>query len=299
MEGDVIAGPEHFLGATPTLGEESVAVAIGPFSIRFRGVDPTNGAALRERYAQFLFEGEALHEVTAHAGESMYLQSSPDGFMRMLENAHPQGEVLLSNHFAAFRPAPGGAGALRVCAPGDSVYALSAFENYLRWMVADLALPRGGFILHSAGLAREGKAYLFFGHSGAGKTTVCSLSPEAELLSDDLVLVLRSGDQFVASTTPFQGTLSQGAKCRRTFPLAGAFRLRQSSEVRVAPMPLGLAVGTILSCCPFVSEPGKRSGLLLPLVENFCRTLPVNELFFRKESSFWGVVVQSSAGGAP
>jgi hypothetical protein len=290
MDRDFIADPAHFAPGLPALGGGRVAVAVGPISVAFVGLSQAIHAEMEERYAPFLWEGEVLHEVTLHAGEPHYLRPSPDSFLRVQESTHAQGDVLLSEAFAGFRPRGGGAGSLRISQPWDMKHAAGAVENYLRWTVADLALSRGGFVIHAAGLVREGDALVFFGHSGAGKSTLCSMSPEALLLSDDLVMVLKEGGTFRATTTPFQGTLSQSAKERNSFPLAALFRLRQSTEVRVVTLPRGLAVGMVLSCCPFISDPAKRSNLLIPLVESLCASAPVGELHFRKEPSFWGVV---------
>lgn len=291
MPQDFVAGPGHFASGRPGLGEGVLSVAVGPVSVRFDGLPGRWLGELTERYTPFLHGGQPLHRVAVQLGEAAYLQPSADGFLRVEESTHAEGEVLLSLDFAGFRPAAGD-GVLRVSRPESLEHISGALENYLRWVVADLALARSGFVLHSAGLVRGGRAYLFFGHSGAGKSTVCGLSEGATLLSDDLVLVMRSWDGFGACTTPFRGTLAQGAKARGQFPVAGAFRLRQSTGVKVAPVPLGLAVGMVLSCCPFVSDPSKRSEMLLPTVEAFCSAVPVRELFFRKEPSFWGVVAE-------
>ncbi len=63
-------------------------------------------------------------------------------------------------------------------------------ENFLRVAFARLALAHDGLLLHAGGLIRNGCGYVFFGHSGAGKSTVAALAPQGStLLSDDLVLL--------------------------------------------------------------------------------------------------------------
>lgn len=292
MARDILVGPEHFSGIFPALGSCRLAVGIGPISVAFDGLPDFVFEDLRARYQPFLHDGPVLEEVRVHAGEASYLAPGSDGFLRVQDQVLPEGALLLSEDFAAFRPAGGGRGVLRISGPTRERYAAAAVENYLRWAVADLALGAQGFIMHTAGLVRGGEARLFFGHSGAGKSTVCSLSPEAPLLSDDLVLILREGDRFKASTTPFQGTLAQGAKEKGLYPVRGAYRLRQSSMVRTAAVSPAMAVGLVLGCCPFVSSPDLRSRALLPLVESFCRAVPVRELHFRKDSSFWDVILE-------
>ena len=165
-----------------------------------------------------------------------------------------------------------------------------AIENYLRWTLADLALEHGGFIFHAAGLAKGGRAYVFFGPSGAGKSTIVSLSPGAGILSDDLVLVIRGTVGWQAATTPFKGMFPQGAKDRVMYPLAGLFRLVQSPILALSELPAGLAVGMAMACCPFVSDPVKRHDKLITLVEECCRETGVRELRFRRDSSFWKLI---------
>ena len=66
--------------------------------------------------------------------------------------------------------------------------ASSALANFLRVTYALLLIRHGGFLFHSAGMIRNGCGYLFYGHSGSGKTTVSRLSQNhVTLLSDDLV----------------------------------------------------------------------------------------------------------------
>ncbi len=68
----------------------------------------------------------------------------------------------------------------------------SAFENFLRILVAYAALDLGGGLFHSAAVVEGYSAWLFVGHSGAGKSTVSQLALDSgrAVLSDDLNPVL-------------------------------------------------------------------------------------------------------------
>jgi hypothetical protein len=149
-------------------------------------------------------------------------------------------------------------------------------------------LDRGGFVFHSAGVVKEGRAYLFYGPSGAGKSTVSELSRPLPLLSDDLVLVMNDAGAWKAATTPFAGSLPQADKSPGTYPLAGLFRLVQAEEHRLAPLgPSALAVASLLACCPFVGSRARREGALLPLLQDLCGAVRSFELYFRKDGGFW------------
>jgi hypothetical protein len=68
---------------------------------------------------------------------------------------------------------------------------------------------RNGMAVHAAGVVVDGRAVLFIGKSGSGKTTMAGLwsrQPDVTVLADDLVVVRQHGDQFVAYGTPWHGT---------------------------------------------------------------------------------------------
>lgn len=287
---DFVATPEHFADSGLPTGNGVVTVAVGKLSVRFQGLSDNLREAVLSRYAIFLSQTEPLHTVTLHPGAAAYLDPAPDMYIRLEQKSYPEGQILLSTDFAAIRYATDGHGVLKVSAPLDTVLTVRALENYLRWAIADLALQHEGFILHSAGLVRDGDARVFFGPSGAGKSTVAGLSNDCILLSDDLVLLARVKGQWRATTTPFWGALAQEAKDLGDYPLAGLFRLTQAPAHELRPVPLHVAVGMVAACCPFVSDAALRHEKLLPLVESLCQEIGVRELRFRKDRGFWALL---------
>jgi hypothetical protein len=283
-------GPGHFQPPLKVLGEKSVTIAIHDLAVEISGLSDGLNEAVRERYAPFLSELSPSESVIAFEGEKDYLEPAQDLFFRIEESPTPAGPILVSHRFAAMRLRAQERTVLAISAPQDTAQVLNAIENCLRWRIADMALLRGGVVLHAAGLVRHSKAHVFFGHSGAGKSTVVSLSPDALLLSDDLVLVLKKGERFHAATTPFMGTLGQAVKSQGLFPLAGLYSLKQSPSLGLRSLPTGLAEGALLSCCPFVWDAGRRRDYLLPVVAELCASVGVRELSFRKEPSFWDVI---------
>src|ERR1700720_1801856 len=138
------------------------------------------------------------------------------------------------------------------------------FENFLRVLVAYRLLELGGTVLHSAGVVRDGAAFLFLGRSGAGKTTAArlSLAQGAEVLSDDLnalVISNAKGDArggaggCVVLKLPFTGDLGERRALRPPLPLGGLLRLAQDSADALAPLSRAETMACLLACAPFVN----------------------------------------------
>lgn len=85
----------------------------------------------------------------------------------------------------------------------------------LEYPLADLAVSghininRIGIILHSACISLNKKGYLFSGVSGAGKSTISEIwqkDDEAEVLTDERVIIRAHGNDLWAFGTPWHGT---------------------------------------------------------------------------------------------
>lgn len=120
-----------------------------------------------------------------------------------------------------------------------------------------LAQQHGILALHSASLLYRGKAWLFSGPSGTGKSTHTNLWNrlfQTPLLNGDLnLLALRDGVPLVYGL-PWCGT--SGISTPRTYPLGGIILLRQARENRVEFLPTDrrrlLAVQRLIS--PFWTQ---------------------------------------------
>lgn len=101
-----------------------------------------------------------------------------------------------------------------------------SFDSFLRIFYSVYLVLNGGFLLHSAGIKKNGKVHLFIGPSLSGKTTVIrnlepSLTKKDSVLSDEIVAIRKkeksSADfHFLAYPTPFWGLyLKAGSGKRR------------------------------------------------------------------------------------
>ena len=85
-----------------------------------------------------------------------------------------------------------------------------SLDSVLRIVHTLLLARKGGFLIHSSSAIRNGRAFLFPGISGAGKTTMARLAPaDATLLTDEISYVTRQDGRYFAVGTPFFGELAR------------------------------------------------------------------------------------------
>src|SRR5688572_22705066 len=194
---EYVPGPEIVRQTSPGFGAGSLLIQVGPASVRLDGLSVRQRDTLAERYGVFARQPVAQDlpalqvRVTSAARPTFLICESslehPE-YYRIVTSW--QGELLqaTSYEWSGWMDRSLGTGglALAEAAQDDPAAFDRSLEDYLRVVCAHLVIPAGGFLLHSAGLEHDGRAYLFFGPSGSGKTTVTSMSPGALVLSDDL-----------------------------------------------------------------------------------------------------------------
>ncbi|HEY63817.1 MAG TPA: hypothetical protein G4O02_04540 [Caldilineae bacterium] len=163
-------------------------------------------------------------------------------------------------------------------------------ENYLRILYAWYMVRIGGVLLHSAGVVKDKRAYLFFGPSGSGKSTITRLSMEHVVLSDDILIVRPVNGSFQVFGVPFRGELVYAPRANTRAPLVGIFRLRKAKEHRVELLSPARALAELVSCAPFVITDAAMAQRVMKICVELVRQVPVKELHFRKDSGFWRVI---------
>jgi hypothetical protein len=104
----------------------------------------------------------------------------------------------------------------------------------IRLVFLYLGQLHGLFALHSASILYNGKAWLFSGHSGMGKSTHTNLWREhcgTPVLNGDLNLLELTGQGAVVRGIPWCG--SSGISTAKTYPLGGIVLLGRSATDRV------------------------------------------------------------------
>ena len=175
---------------------------------------------------------------------------------------------------------------LNVIAP----HPFEPIDYFVRAALALLAFEAGGLLFHAAGLAWRGNGYAFFGYSGSGKTTVARVSSDAQILNDDLVVLLPDALGWNIYATPFSNPTQATPAGPQFAPLVALYRLVQDRRVFVEPIDPAEAMAEVIACSPIVSADPDRAVALLARAEQIVNAIPVQRLHFLPEPSFWAVV---------
>ncbi len=216
----------------------TVTIDVAGLVSEIRFPDPDWAAPLRERYTAFLTNEPPDWQVTLLRDAS--IPAEDPGWLEH------EGQV---THFHVNRYR--GQIDLGTCTASVTAPALeraaSALERTLGYMYMQ-ALPRqnDALLLHASGIAIDGRGYVFFGPSGAGKTTVAKLAAgHGQLLTDENVVLRLKSDGVEVCSTPFWGHSTPPELIRRInrcVPIAGLFSLTQAPDFSLTPLTPGQAV---------------------------------------------------------
>jgi hypothetical protein len=158
-------------------------------------------------------------------------------------------------------------------------------------IIHSLILAReGGLLIHAASAVRNGKAFLFAGVSGAGKTTISRLAPgDVTLLSDEISYLRRNGHGYVAYGTPFTGELAKVGQNVRA-PLAALFLLRQGPKNVIEPISLGNAARLLLKNVLFFAQESELVSMIFQSACDLVLQVPVYQLTFVRDARVWELI---------
>jgi hypothetical protein len=242
-------------------------LSIGCVPLRLQMSDAQLFGAARERYAAFT--DAAAHPITIALNDAAPAEGAPADFGYEFEGA-----------------------ALRAFSSGirfDGVKNQYALDSLLRVFLSWKLLEHEGFLLHAATVIRDGNAFIFTGRSGAGKSTVASLSPEGTVLTDEISLLRREHGVWRAYGTPFWGEF-KAAGSNSSAPVAGIFRLLQAAENRVESLRPIQILRALLPNVLFFSSEAAANRQLLEILGQAAAEIPGFNLSFRKNSTFWEVL---------
>ncbi len=141
-------------------------------------------------------------------------------------------------------------------------------------------LLTGALVLHAAGIVYEGKGYLFFGPSGAGKTTISRLWARsgASLINDDRVAVYRDKGVWTVTATPWHGEDPRVHNIH--VPLHGVYHLIQDDVNDIHPVPSAHMLARLTSCAMIPFYNGEAVDEAMAMLESLLVSVPAGDLSF-------------------
>lgn len=164
-------------------------------------------------------------------------------------------------------------------------------DYFLALVIAYLIYTKGGFLFHGAGIIRKQLAYIFFGKSGSGKTTVSRLSANDIILNDDLIAIIPEECGWMVYGTPFTNPKQVNGRNLQA-PLDSMYRLIQDSRVYLDQMSDAQSIAEVISCVPVISTYSTYASNLADRCLNLITTVPVYRLHFLPDASFWRVIME-------
>jgi hypothetical protein len=169
----------------------------------------------------------------------------------------------------------------------------------LEYIVTRLLARHDGVLIHASTAIVDGAAYVFVGHSGAGKSTMAAIAEEAgaRIPTDDrTILTIRSGQPF-AWGTPWHGSLIRkspdGAALKRLY------LLEKAPADRCEPLPSSRAVKELFVRLIQPRLHPTEVHDTLAVLEGIVERVPVAILYFRPTSAAFALATGREAQSTP
>jgi hypothetical protein len=262
---------------------DAVVIEIGGMAIALRTQDPPFRQLLEDRYAgfirssrdpQFEFDIDLLEpSETSQADEDVQVRLQGDQWS------------LQRGDFRAQWDSNAGRGHIR---QSRNPYAI---DSVLRIVHTLILAKQGGFLVHAASAIRGGRAFLFAGVSGAGKTTISRLAPsDATLLTDEISYVRREGNAYCACGTPFAGELARVGE-NQSAQLNTLFLLEKGLDNRIEPVAKSEAIRLLLRNILFFAEDTETVHAVFQSACEFAERVPVRRLIFVPDKRVWEMIM--------
>ena len=257
-------------------------VTIGGLPVLLRSQDQGIHSFLSDKYADFIATNPASppYELTVEVDPEDYQPP------KELCIEWSEGQWLFERHDFRANWSPS-TGRGRVRQLGTAPHAL---DSVLRILHSIVVAREGGCLFHAASAVRNGKAFLFAGVSGAGKTTISSLlPPDGTLLTDEISYVRPSEEGYRAFGTPFSGALATPGD-NVSAPLAAIYLLAKGPRNEVSPIGRTEAVAGLLRNILFFARDRDLVGTVFETACRIADRVPVRRLTFAPTPAVWELI---------
>lgn len=155
----------------------------------------------------------------------------------------------------------------------------SSFIVYHNW----------GLLIHSSCVIENGKAHIFAGQSGAGKSTAAKLSYPRNLLSDEATLVKITEEDVQIYNSPFRSEIEADA-FHGNLSLASVQILFQALQNKREKVAKSDSLFQLMDKVFFWPQSQEETSTIMKLMTLLVKQVPVYELHFQKNNSFWELI---------
>lgn len=146
-----------------------------------------------------------------------------------------------------------------------------------------------GLLIHSSCVIENNKAYLFAGHSGAGKSTAAKLSDPRELLSDEASIVKITPDTITVFDSPFRSELSRSGTMEKS-SLAGIYLLNQAASNHKVALSKSDGFLQLVDKVFYWAHSLEETVNILHMLLVLAKAVTIYELHFQKNDTFWELI---------
>ena len=259
-----------------------VVVEIGGLPIRLRSDDPAFIRMIQDRYAGYVSSSD-------DASFEFDVELAPPGTESRDEDLRvtwDSGRWLMErgDFRAEWNPSTARGRIEQTINP----YSL---DSVLRIVHTLLLARKGGFLVHASSAIRNGRAFLFSGVSGAGKTTMARLAPpDAALLTDEISYVTLQDGRYTAVGTPFYGELARVGENLRA-PIECVYLLAKGPENKIEPIVGADAVRGLMENILFFARDPEFVKLVFDAALDFVSRVPIRRLTFAPDARVWELIV--------
>ena len=159
---------------------------------------------------------------------------------------------------------------------------------FLRSVFQLFLFIEGGFLIHAAGVIKNGEGYLFPGPSGCGKTTIANSSAPAKILSDEFICLRKHSGSYSIYSTPWKDESPDECVLKKVvFP-------KKAEDLKLKRINPALGAMELAANIIYAFYDRTIFRQVLDSLTLMAKEIPCYEMYFSLTSSFWKEVASDS-----